>query len=115
MTKETYPLPGQPLKLVVNNANPEYGENRAQWEERVFRIADHFNVVRFTGGGGSDICTVKTFSEALQLAHNKPRHLIYVVADEGHMAFPMSPKDHAKFAEITLQMRGESLDQKSQA
>lgn len=105
MPQETYPLPGAPLKLVYNNENPEYGAPRAQWEERVFRQATHFNVVRIVAGNGSDIATVDTYAKALHLAYGKLRTLIYVVAPRE--AFCMSNKDYGKFAEIALSMRGE--------
>lgn len=107
MPKETYPVTGVPLKVVIDNANPEYGQNRAEWEEHVFRRADHFNVVRFNAGGGSEIATVKNFVEALFLAHGKERHLIYVAALNGD-AFCMSPNEYERFAQITLEMRGET-------
>lgn len=109
MTRDTYPPPGfnPRLRLASVNETPEFGATREQWEERIFRIADHFNVVRHNPGGGSDIATVKTFTEALFLAHNKERHLVYVVTLNGD-AFCMPPKDYAKFADMTLKMRGEA-------
>lgn len=107
MPKETYPqpgvTPGRP-RLAYANPNPEYGATREQWEERVFRQASHYNVVRFKALGGSDIATVKSFPLALYLAHKEggERKLIYVVTEQGE-AFCMSPKDYDKFAQLYLE------------
>lgn len=111
MTKETYPLPGAPLRLVFNNTNPEYGATRQQWEERVFRNAHHYNVVRIATHQGSEITTVDTFAKALHLVHEADGHrkLIYVVTEQAE-AFCMSPKDYPRFAELELEKR---LEQRS--
>lgn len=111
MPSETYPPPGTAPwpRLAYDNPNPEYGISRADWEERVFRHADHFNVARFTPTTGTFIATVKTFAEALYLAledEAEGRKLIYVVGAH-YDAFCMSPKDYPKFAELTLKMREE--------
>lgn len=109
MAKETYPLPGQGPKLAYVNPHPEYGATRQQWEERVFRQASHFNVIRLTSHQGSFIATVRTFAEALYLTledKEEGRKLLYTVAPNGE-AFCMSPKDYGKFAELTLKMREE--------
>lgn len=111
MARETYPTPGQTPgrpRLVFNNENPEFGATRDQLEERIFRQAHHYNVVRFRPGGGSDITTVDSFPLALWIAHLKdgPRYLLYVVTERGE-AFCMSHKDYAKYAELYLQMRKE--------
>lgn len=109
MAKETYPLPRQAPRLVYNNTNPEYGATREQYEERVFRQAHHFNVVRFTPTHGDFIATVKTFPEAIYLAlgdESEGNKLIYVVTERGD-AFCMSPKDYGKYALLHLALRGE--------
>lgn len=108
MSKETYPLPGQTPgrpRLVYQN---EFGVTREAYEERVFRQAHHYNIVRFRPGGGSDITTVKEFPLALWIAHLKDdhRYLLYVVTEHGD-AFCMSHKDYAKFALIHTEMREE--------
>ena len=113
MSKESYPLPGQTpgrLRLVVNNPTPEFGTNREQYEERVFRQAHHYNIVRFRPGGGSEIHTTEDFRTALHTAlqKNDHRYLLYVVTERGE-AFCMSHKDYGKYAQIFLQMREEKL------
>ncbi len=105
MAKEIYPLPkaATPLKLVSSQETPEWA-SRDEYEESVFRRADHFNVVRYTSHNGSQITTVKTFPEAIYLAHEKPRHLIYAVVSMTGEAFCISPKDHERWAEVWLGM-----------
>lgn len=109
MAKETYPLPGQRPKLVYNNTSPEYGATREQWEERLFRQAHHYNVVRITAGNGSEIMTTDNFAVALAAAYDKDRTLIYVVT-EREEAFCMSPKDYPKFAALYLDLRQEKAN-----
>jgi hypothetical protein len=104
--KEHYPLPktNQPLTLAASNREPEFGATREEFEERLFRTADHFNIVRFGTHNGSEIKTVRNFAEAIYWAHNNPRVLIYVVTLSGN-AFCMSRKDYNRYAEIWLSMR----------
>jgi hypothetical protein len=108
MSRESYPVPGQPLKLVRTNDSP--APTREQWEERVFRQADHFNVVRFTPTEGKFLSSgLKTFAEALYMAtriNAGDRVFIYAVNALGE-AFSIAAKDYAKFAEITLKLRGD--------
>lgn len=94
--------------MVCDNPNPEFGATREQYEERVFRAASYYNVVRFRAYGESEIATTTSFRKALTIAHTNDEHryLIYVVAENGE-AFCMAPKDHAKFAEIFLQITKE--------
>jgi hypothetical protein len=106
--KETYPLPGKHLRVVPKTEGrvPEFGANREEFEERIFRVADHFNVVRF-GAFGSEVATVKTFPEAVYLASQQPRSLIYAVSSFTAQAFCLGKKDWEKYARITLELRHE--------
>jgi len=103
--KETYPAPKagrtRHLSVVASNAarTAEYGDSLAAFEERIFRGAICFNVVRFGVPAGSECQTTDSFPRALWLAHQQPRTLIYVVSSDGR-AFCMSHKDYGKFALI---------------
>ena len=107
--KTPYPQPKSPsqrlshLRLAVSNREPEYGRTREEFEERVFRCASHFNVVRYGTFNGSEIATVKSFPVALAVAHDNPRMLVYAVSSEG-LAFCIPKKDYGKYAEIWLSM-----------
>ncbi len=110
--KERYPrsTPSTRLKhlrLATSNRKPEFGATREAFEERIFRCANHFNVVRFGVPSGSEIKTVKTFSEAIYNAHGNPRALIYAVALSGD-AFCISKTEYGKYAEVWLSMRRSS-------
>lgn len=100
--KETYPVPGKRPHLTLVPTG-EYGNTLDEFEEKIFREADHFNVVRFGTHNGSEIKTVKSFAEAVYIASNDPRILIYAVALSGR-AFCLARKDFGKFAEIWLEM-----------
>lgn len=111
MPRETYPQPGQTPgrpRLVYTNLSPEFGATREQYEERIFRQASHYNIVRLRAGGGSEIATTTDFREALTvvLTEDDHRYLLYVVTENGE-AFCMSHKDYAKFAEIYVKAREE--------
>ncbi len=103
----TYPTPKPRvrvrLKVAASNDAPEFGATREQYEERIFRAAMCFNVVRFGTHNGSEIATTNSYPKALALAHGNPRALIYVVASDGS-AFCMPSKDYLKYAEIHLGM-----------
>ena len=107
--KNTYPQSKSPsqrlshLRLAASNREPEYGATREEFEERVFRVASHFNIMRFGTHNGSEIKTVKSFAVAVYLAHNNPRMLIYAVTDEGQ-AFCIPKKDYGKYAQLWLSM-----------
>jgi hypothetical protein len=107
--KTTYPQPKSPsqrlthLRLAASNREPEFGATREAFEERVFRTASHFNIVKYGTFNGSEIATVKSFAVAVYLAHENPRMLIYAVTDDGR-AFCIPKKDYEKFAEIWLGM-----------
>jgi hypothetical protein len=107
--KNTYPQSKSPsqrlshLRLAASNREPEFGASREEFEERVFRCASHFNVVRFGTHNGSEIKTVKTFSEAIYNAYGNSRALIYAVSSEGQ-AFCIPQKQYEHYAEIWLGM-----------
>ena len=107
--KTPYPQPKSPsqrlshLRLAASNREPEYGTTREAFEERVFRTASHFNIVKYGTFNGSEIATVKSFAVAVYLAHANPRMLIYAVSSEG-LAFCIPKKDYGKYAEIWLSM-----------
>lgn len=107
--KETYPAPKagrtRHLSVVANNAyKGEFGNSLAEFEERIFRGAICFNVVRFGTHNGSECQTTDSFPRALYLAHQQTRTLIYVVSSDGR-AFCMSHKDYGKFATLWLGMK----------
>lgn len=111
MTKDTYPLPGRSaafMRAALTNSNSsEFGANRAESEERIFRQAHHYSVVRFRAGGGSEITTTHSFPHALQIAlltDEEHRYLIYAVTERGE-AFCMAPSDYPKFALLYTQLR----------
>ena len=95
-----YPPPRRALNPVPRPASHEIG-TWEEYEEQLFRAYSHFNVVRFGRYEGGEVCTVKTFPEALYIAHENPRSLIYVVSDTG-AAFCMDRKDREKFAKIWM-------------
>ena len=107
--KTIYPQPKSPsqrlshLRLAASNREPEFGATREVFEERAFRTATHFNVVRFGTHNGSEIATVKSFAVAVYLAHDNPRMLIYAVSSEGQ-AFCIPKKDYGKYAQIWMGM-----------
>jgi|SRR6185312_5027575 len=102
--KETYPAPrGKPV-LVSSNPDPDFSGDRRQYEDRVFRRADHFNIVRFTSHSGSQTCTVKTFAEAVYVAHKEPRALIYAVDSRTGDAFCIVREDWSHYAEVWLSL-----------
>ena len=76
----------------------------ADWEERVFRSASHFTVVRYGVATGSERVTVDTFQYALALAGNNPRALVYAVTGSGR-TFCVPRKEWLKYYEIWLEMR----------
>ena len=103
MVKNTrYPPPGRPQRTPRTEPTREI-ETWDQYEERLFRNVDYFNVVRFGHYEGGEVCTVKTFPEALYIAHENPRSLIYVVTAAGH-AFCMDRKDREKYGRIWLEI-----------
>ena len=100
---EHYPLPNQcPRLRLVRDADPEFGETQQNFEEQIFKEAAYFNIVRFGTHNGSESATTDKFPVALALAHQKPRTLLYVVADSGR-AFCMSHRDYEKFARLWLE------------
>lgn len=115
MAKETYPLPGAgrkpkpPLHLINTGGTSEndFWGTRQEWEERIFRNANHFTVVRFGVPNGSESTTVKTFAEAYYVAHQEPRALIYAVTLSGR-AFCVPASEYVKYAEIHLSLKKQS-------
>ena len=84
-----------------------------QYEERLFREWHHFNVVRFDYLEGGEVCTVKTFPEALYIAHQESRALIYVVTETG-AAFCMDRKDREKYGRIWMEIYKPSTTHRSE-
>jgi hypothetical protein len=80
---------------------PREYESWEQYEEQLFRAYSHFNVVRFGYYQGGEVCTVKTFPEALYISAQEPRALIYVVSESG-AAFCMDRKDREKFGRLWM-------------
>ena len=108
--KTTYPQPKSlsqrlsHLRLAASNREPEFGASREAFEERIFRCASHFNVVRFGTHNGSEIKTVKTFSEAVYNAYGNPRALVYAITINGD-AFCIPRKEWNHYAEVWMSMR----------
>ena len=107
MNKETYPEPRTHLKLASSGGTSEhdFSGTLEDWEERIFRNAHHFNVVRFGHVEGGECCTTPDFAEAIYIAHSNPRSVLYAVTLAGR-AFCMAKKDYEKFARIYLEGRG---------
>jgi hypothetical protein len=100
MTNDKYPPPAFGRKMLRPlEYRGEFGATQQDWEERIFRQASYFTVVRFGVLGGSQCATVKGFAEAYYLAHQEPRALIYAVAGNGQ-AFCIPKTDYSKYAEI---------------
>lgn len=101
MSKETYPAPKPrlPLSIVASNPQPkgEYGNTLQEYEERIFKAAVCFNVVKFASHSGSQCATVNSFPKALVLAQETERSLIYCVAGDGR-AFCIPKKEYGKYA-----------------
>lgn len=72
-----------------------------EWENRIFRTAQYFTVVRFGVPGGSECLTTQSFPVALAAADSEPRSLIYCVGIGGH-AFCLVRKDWGRFAQLWL-------------
>jgi len=100
---EHYPLPQQRPKLkLVREDDPEFGGTLQEFEDRIFRDAQFFFVVRFGTHNGSECQTTSSFPVALYLAHQKPRTLLYVISHSGR-AFCMSHHDYARYAQLWLE------------
>ena len=104
--RDHYPPPHQSKRphLATSQREPEFGTTVDEWEERIFRVASHFNVVRYGTHNGSEVATVATFPKALALAGNNARALIYAVTYEGR-AFCIPSKAYQHYAEIWLSLR----------
>lgn len=76
----------------------------ADWEQRVFRNASHFTVVRYGVATGSERTTVDTFPQALAVAGYNSRVLVYAVTDSGR-AFCVPRSEWFKYYEIWLQLK----------
>lgn len=74
-----------------------------QYQERIFRAADLFNVFRFGTHNGSEVCTVKSFAEAVCIAHAQPRSLIYAVNSFTSESFCCGQKDWNHWARLWLE------------
>jgi len=110
MTNDTYPAPNKRAKLELiitegTQPDPAFSGTREQWEEYVFRRADHFNVVRYNSHNGSEIMTLDTFAKAIYIASGNPRSLIYAVCAGSCDAFCVARGDWEKYARITLELR----------
>ena len=112
---DEYPLPKKPkLRLIVNTKpDPAFSGTREEWEEYVFTRADHFNIVRFGSHNGSESTTVGSFAEAIHIALNNPRALIYAACTGSGDAFCVARKDWEKFARITLERRSAAHGQQT--
>lgn len=102
-TKDGYPISQRkkPPKTVLK----EYPNSLEEWEERVFRDALYFTVVRFGYVSGGEVCTLKTFPEAIYVAHQNERSLLYAVDTKGN-GFCMPRKEYEKYARIWLALKG---------
>lgn len=103
---DSYPHPkprAKPKHLRLASTTPlsEFGNSREEFEERIFRSAFCFNVVRFGSHNGSEIATVTRFPQALALAQGNKRVLIYCVNSAGN-AFCIPWKEYPKYAELWL-------------
>lgn len=110
MTNDTYPASKRTrlqLEVVEGNPHPDpvYGGTRQQYEEWVFRNADHFNVVRFTSHSGSQIMMLKSFASAVYVASENERSLLYAVSSKTGDAFCVVRDEWPKYAELTLELR----------
>jgi hypothetical protein len=110
MTKDEYPLPKAAKKglRILNTGGIPYGEfgnNVDEFEERIFRNASHFNVVRFGTHNGSESTTTDNFLKALELVKNEPRALIYAATTEGR-AFCVPKKQYEKYRKLWETIHG---------
>lgn len=103
-----YPPPAQRkrpkhLSLAASNPAPlnEFGATIEEREERIFRSALYFSIIRFGVPNGSECATTNTFPKALALASGNDRTLIYCVNSEG-TSFCVPKKDYPKYAELWL-------------
>ena len=105
----SYPHPkprAKPKHLRLASTTPlnEFGNSREEYEERIFRSAICFNVVRFGSHNGSEIATTDTFPKALALAATSQRSLIYAVNSAGD-AFCIPKSSYLYYSEVWLGMR----------
>lgn len=109
MKDTQYPLPKpdnrKGLRILNTGGIPygEFGNNIDEFEERIFRNATIFNVVRFGVPAGSEIATTDSFPKALALASEKPRSIIYAATTEGR-AFCIPKKQYLKYSQIWLEV-----------
>lgn len=101
----TQPRRKKPQLTLVPAREPEFGNTQQEWEERIFRAANHFNVIRYGVPAGSECATVKTYPEAIHLAYDNPRALIYAVTLAGH-AFCIPRKEYEKYSAVWLEIAG---------
>ena len=108
---DTYPQPArkgkkQPkpshLTLAHSFTENDFDCDLDTWEERVFRGAAYFNVVRFGSHNGSEIKTVETLPQALAEAGDNKRALIYGVCLSGR-ALCIPRKAYAHYAQVWLE------------
>lgn len=104
MTNDTYPLPRADLRIAASNINPEYTTVEER-EDAIFGRADHFTVVRFGTHNGSESTTRPSFAEAVYLAHDNPRALVYAVCSITGESFCVARKRWEHFAEVCLNRR----------
>lgn len=108
--KETYPIPTagkKPPALSIVRKAPEdcYLETQRDWEEAVFRNANHFTVFRLhrrTTAGTlpeRESTVYQTFPEALNVAKTDPRLLVYAVTLTGD-SFCIPPGEWDKYLAI---------------
>lgn len=107
MIPNTYPTPKrkrQPKLTLVNyERQPEFGASVQEWEERIFRAAAYFSIVRYGVPAGSECATTDTYPRALHLAYGNPRALIYAVTLAGR-AFCIPRSEYSKYAALWLSM-----------
>ena len=108
-SNNTYPAPKprrvkQPKLTVINyERQPEFGNTLEEWEERIFRAAAFFGVVRYGVPAGSECVTVDSYPKALHLAYGQDRYLVYAVTLAGR-AFCIPRSEYQKYARIWLSM-----------
>lgn len=103
--KEAYPISKKgnrkkpPTPIVQPFDENCFEGTLSDWEQRVFRNASHFTVVRYGVAAGSERATVDTFPQALALAGYNSRVLVYAVTNSGR-AFCVPRSEWFKYYDI---------------